>query len=220
MSTIVPKFRTVNDSVVEIDDLNETFLDFVNETSSKLNEHNFVEDAFNTSLARRARFKFGCAYKIHRVYVETLPIDDSDYLTDPSIKNLGKDLSIKDTGLSVSFTTTGALLWILASFQFVQADIKITDLTKDGSKSYQKYFFRLNGAFLPESTIGSLDSNQDAEIGPAPLANAVCLETIQYAPPGPVNIDVLTQTDYKFIANNAVNAYIGNRELIVIEMVR
>jgi len=78
----------------------------------------------------------------------------------------------------------------------------------------------VNGSYLPEDQVGSLDSNQKAEVGTLPLLNAVCVESIQYVPPGQVTVSLLTQTDYKFIANNIVESYVGSRELIVIEMLR
>ena len=231
-----PKHNIKAADVVEIDDVNENFRGVVEEVGGALNEHNWKEDAFNT----RAHLADDVGLVLRRVFVEADP--NGDPAVTANVHRLQMDMSWQDiAGLTLSFTSSGGLFWILASMQASSTIDELWFTIATGGKFGIQFALSLNDSVLAQSLVGTADRTNDhiaygqapgpANIEmqvyntPAPSSRmmSITTEAVVRVPPGKHEVKVVacppmvSDDTAKVPANSKT---IGSRELIVVELLR
>tara|TARA_R110000751_G_scaffold41550_3_gene97368 strand:- start:107 stop:817 length:711 start_codon:yes stop_codon:yes gene_type:complete len=236
MSHRFPKFPLLPTSVPDLDDVNANFYETAEEVNGLLNEHNWDESATNgIGIGDLATDLF--VWHSAGVY-EPIDLNTSGPASNLFTPKEGfnwykipQDPQWRTVdSMTTTFTATGGLLWILASWQ-MRPNYQMPAVTRPGpafddlgsddrvdETPCPSVALRINGSVLVESTLGSLDSNNYAAPGLAYGVWPGSTSLVIAVPSGPQTVDVVVRTGASHV--DASPAWIGSRELIVLEMRR
>ena len=238
MSHRFPKYPLVDTPagarVPDVDDMNANFYEISEELTGGLNEHNWDEASSNgLTISHLATDLFvwhnATVYQAIDGHTDTSPAwmpTGGNWVKipyDPQWRTI--------TGMTQTFTATGGLLWILASWQLrpedqqLFRDAAIEDVDDTPCPSFA---LRLNGNVLAESTLGTVESSTYAvpglSYGVWPQATAIVVSI----PAGVHTVDLVARTGLDPKRRDpdngsdaiVANAWVGSRELIILEMRR
>tara|TARA_R110002110_G_scaffold1039_1_gene4086 strand:+ start:18103 stop:18840 length:738 start_codon:yes stop_codon:yes gene_type:complete len=168
-----PKHRVSDDSVIEIDGINENFRGVVEEGSGELNEHNWKVSSWPDRLTDLSD-GVAVRYKSRQVGID--PASGSGSAS-TFVAQDNPTWQLIDQ-LTETITSTGGDFWILASFQ-VRAPWYQPDILAIGTGGYFSAFglqfaLRVDGKVLTDSIIGSGDLSNDLFVS----------ESLVTSPPG------------------------------------
>ena len=223
MSWRYPPHLVKTSRVVEMEDLNEDFQVYVEEASGHLNEHNFASGIFSSN---RDRLAEDISVRLYRTVQESDPnpapiggasVPVNSYLLSRQIDNWHP---ISD--MSITLESPGSSVFITFSAQF-----------NGGTPTNSAMFgLEMNGSLLPNSVIGGLDLQNDSQsfgvntgyqtnsnlIGLYGKRLSICLETTQQLLPGSYTFRPVYYIPVRVAS--ALDLYVTNRELFIIETVR
>ncbi len=160
-----PKHRISNNSVIEIDDINENFRAVVEEGSGELNEHNWAAASWSNRLTDLAD---DVAVRVANYQSTVNPQDDA---TAPGSASLiiENETNWQPLGPPRVITTTGADFWLIASFaarlpwyrENFNAAVGSGILSEPEVAYGAMFAFRVDGKVLAESLVGSGDLSND-----------------------------------------------------------
>lgn len=210
MAIRVPKYKPRNTEVIEFEDLNDSLEAVVNELAGSLNEHNWVADSFTSNAERLTFIESDALYQLHKTSI-TSDFTDVNFYTAANTYKVGtlrEWLPIDD--LSLTFVSTGGVLWIVCS---LQTDHFTRDFLAPLAEQNLRFSIRVNGQVAVEGTLGGLEDNGTNTPGACAKAGAVVLDTVMPISLGSYTVDVLV-----FNYSDAESYYIGSRELSIVEI--
>lgn len=242
-----PKHRVSNNSVIEIDDINENFRAVVEEGSGELNEHNWKAASWPNRLTDLSN-GVGVRYKAKQVNIN--PASGSGVASTFVAQDNSSWQTIDQ--LTQTITSTGGDFWLLASFQ-VRTPWYQPSLTAVGSEGggYYSAFglqfaIRVDGQILTDSIVGSADLSNDLFVSESLMASppggsilsfnspgvtatyaSVSTEAIAALAPGSHTIEIVAMSPHKSkIPNSEDTNYdkyakmVTTREMIILELRR
>lgn len=241
-----PKHRISNNSVIEIDDINENFRAVVEEGSGELNEHNWKGGSWPDRLTDLSD---GVAVRYEAKQVNINPASPS---TSPSTF-VAQDSPVWQTieQLTQTITSTGGDFWVLASFQ-VRAPWYQPSLTAIGlnTGTYSafglQFAIRINGQILTDSIVGSADLSNDLFVSQSLVTSppgasvlsfnspgvtatyaSVSTEAVTTLAPGSHTVEIVAMSPYKSRIPNSEDTnfdkyakMVTTREMIILELRR
>ena len=174
MSWKFPKYPVKNTQVIDLEDMNENFLESVEEIGGRLNEHNWKEGAIaaTTSLEKDAAF----AWHQDGAFVQRLVS-----WPQPVVAGAPKDQLIPARptwtpvdDCSLTFTPPDCLLWIHGSVQLVQGaslnsssgpPSNIGGFWNGNYFVYVQFAIQIDGYVIPETIIGGTEIDNDLNTG-------------------------------------------------------
>tara|TARA_R110002110_G_scaffold148246_2_gene339257 strand:+ start:2696 stop:3385 length:690 start_codon:yes stop_codon:yes gene_type:complete len=229
MSHRFPKFPLLTPRVPDLEDTNANFYEVAEEVNGRLNEHNWDKassNGFTASHLATDLFVWHSAGVAQGILANLDGTSSDTPTTGSSWHKIPPDPQWRVVAsMSVSFTATGGLLWILASWQlrpnYQQPSTSRTNDDRVDETPCPSFALRINGTVLSESTVGSLDTTNYAFPGLAygiwPQSTAIMI----VVPPGVQTIDLVARAP--LVSNDAVwaiPAWVGSRELVVLELRR
>jgi hypothetical protein len=208
---------------MDVESYNESFRPVVEELGGRLGENNWKAGAISSiddcSAGYVLRVKH--AYKeVNWTNLNSFGTPEANP-TDAFKVNQLMEWQVVDD-LSVTFTTRGLLLWILASLQYDGAE-----LLHSGSADYWSYLefgiqfaIRVNGLVVEESIVGGLERANDVKgEGYCSDIAPVVFDALVPVPPGGVTIEIVARMPKNTSLKTSEDYYfeVFNRELIVIE---
>lgn len=218
MSHRFPKFPLLNTRVPDLEDTNANFYEVAEEVNGRLNEHNWDKSSSNGFTASHLATDLFVWHSASRFQDVDLDTNDGTTFTPNAgqwheIPQDPQWRTVADT--SVTFTSTGALLWINASWQLRPNDQKPATASNDETPC-PSFALRINGTILSESTCGVLDTTNYAIPGLAYGVWPQSTGTMIIVPPGVQTVDLVARAP----AASTMPAWVGSRELIVLELRR
>ena len=223
MAQVFPKYNPKTGEVMDKEMYNENFRQVVEEVGGRLNEHNWksaaVSDVDDCSADYVLRVKQSSqAVNWHQGALDTVGQPQANPTSAFKVNQLMEWQVIDD--LSVTFTSRGLLLWVMASLQYDGGEVA------DNADYYSHLEFgiqfglRINGQVVEESITGGLERSNDVkgegyccDIAP------VVLDAVIPTAPGLVKVEVVARmpknSDFKTSSSYYFEVF--NRELIVIE---
>ena len=227
MSHRFPKFPLLNTRVPDLEDTNANFYEVAEEVNGRLNEHNWDKSSSNGFTASHLATDL---FVWHSAGVSQGIDANTDGPSSATFTPTGGnwDKVFPDPqwrtvdSMSVSFTATGGLLWILASWQLRPNDQReaISSENRVDGTPCPSFALRINGTVLSESTMGSLDTTNYAFPGLAYGIWPQSTATMIVVPPGVQTVDLVVRAPIVSELDGAVPAWVGSRELIVLELRR
>lgn len=235
MSYRFPRRIPRSGEVIDAVDMTESLQYAANESSGRLNQHNFANDAFSS----RLHVNDNAFARFDTIQHEA---DGTDPFVSPAPANaavITKPATWQPVGgdsgagrLRYSWVSTAySALWVQASFQYSGPGELTTFPPVPGiNDAGVNFVLSFDGQIIPESATGIMDqsANLFETFGPitfgahgqypAGFAKAVVLDAVLAMTPGPHSIELLASTQW---SDNATAAnwirYVYNRELILIE---
>tara|TARA_R100000655_G_scaffold16609_1_gene35986 strand:+ start:615 stop:1292 length:678 start_codon:yes stop_codon:yes gene_type:complete len=223
MAQRFPKHNPKGGEVMDVESYNESFRPVVEELGGRLNENNWKSGAVSSIDDCSA----GYALRVRHAHT-TVNWTALNSFGQPEASPTGAfkvnqlmEWQVID-GLSVTFTTRGLLLWVMASLQYDGAE-----LLHGGSANYYAYLefgiqfgIRVNGFVVEESIVGGLERSNDVKgEGYCSDIAPVVFDALVPVPPGEVVVEIVTRmpknSDFKTSEDYYFEVF--NRELIVIE---
>tara|TARA_R100001443_G_scaffold13374_2_gene23321 strand:+ start:14691 stop:15440 length:750 start_codon:yes stop_codon:yes gene_type:complete len=166
-----PKHRVSNNSVIEIDDINENFRAVVEEGSGELNEHNWKAASWSNRLTDLSD---GVGVRVANFETIVDPTDNPLAGGSTSLR-IENEPNWQRLGPLRTVTTTGADFWVLASFAarlpwYRATFTDGTNLNTTEAAYGAMFALRVDGNVLTQSIVGSGDIQNDQ------------METQQYLP--------------------------------------
>ena len=220
MSWKHPKENIRDEDALSPEAINRNFQAVDEEVYGRLNEHNFKASAF-TGVSHYAD---DIAMRLYHAEQYSDGGDDPDYGVTTSneflIPQSGQWAAV--TGATKTFTSAGALIWIMASFQLQSEELGV------------QCALRINGAIDPDTIwpyadaeverqeLATTTSSSRNSPGECSTLSAVVLETVTPVPPGSCVVELMVRTalEERFPASvtSREKYAVYNRELIIIEM--
>jgi len=214
-------FTVSTRDVVDVDTINESLLSVIEEVTGELNEHNFAENAFDNS--DRGKLAEDIGIRVHHAFQAANPNDPADgSAITPNVLPVSTRWQAVDPSLTMTITTKGGKLWIIASFQCQIA-----------ATFGALFAIEINGTVLGDSLIGTGDIDNDRlaqasggvapfsfTFGPVPCiwlpdAGAIVIEAVVPVSPGQYVVRPVIRNPR---LGSEVIQEVSNREFIVLEM--
>jgi len=234
MSWKFPKHRPITTDSLDFRDINENFTTLVDEFSGEINEHNIKAGLLSLN-GPYLRDGAGMTVEHYEHWVDpTEPTVPSSYALVPL-----EDSWVKLTNVSpatgdyaITFVSSGAPVWILASFQAHLRDTTSLKATHTVTPGFN-FALMVDGAILYQSLVGGGDISNDhiqqlsvnmtQGPGVAGLYIPLVVEAIVDLPPGEHVINVCAKALNSYTpTSSAVGRTMGvlSRELIALELTR
>jgi hypothetical protein len=238
------------EQVVTIDPINDNFQPYVEELGGALNAHNFREDAFvRSNFADDVAHVFHLS-RANDVGLGLDGYSNPTSANWVTIRSSESWQSFTSTGLTLTFTAHASKVYLCASFNIHCGTNKTYTLDADGERvpAYRQLGYgylvalRFDGTVLNETIIGSGDAgvdlyaardfvfadSQNATLqepqgggGTAGARLPLTVDAVLDIVPGQHTVEVVVMNIKGSMRTiEALNTYIGQRELFALEMVR
>lgn len=215
-----PRYLLTDGRTVNADDVNDNFLEVVEELGGRLNEHNFAYDTISqtTEISGDAAFVWHSAdsgYVNHFNVIAEAEVTNDAYEEDPLEIPAGVEWTPITVGgdAAMSIVTSACALWVIASWQVTAASDAAPRHTGNPGA---RYALSIDGQVIPETIIGGVedlnDKTYDIRYGAVPLTTSVVFPVAS----GEHTISLACRTSNR----NSSKTNIVCRELIVLEMLR
>ena len=215
MSWRFPKHLVTDGRVTSVDEINENFLEPVEELGGSLNEHNFSVSAIPSVANMAIDSAFVYHYK-NAGWVDHFGVIGGGTGTTQEL-SAGIDwapLFFANAGdISLDFVSPTCLLWIIASWQLCPN----SDAAPGGAGNPGcRFAVRLDGQIIPETIIGGVEEHNDKTYDIRYGCLGLTTSVVVPVPAGQHSVAIVCKTS----ARNASKIKIENRDLIVLEMRR
>lgn len=201
-------------ATLDLEDVNANFQAVQEELLGQLGEHNFAEDAF----ADRVLWADDIALRLHHDFTESDCHDGTADGNDYDVPQNGQWSAV--SGCSVTLDSFGAVLWCLASFQVMSAELGLmVALRIDGVVDVDSIWGGAEDLDVEDRDV-DLESTYKERRSPGAvnLLDAGVCETLSIVPPGTHTVEVVART-VGIGKSGIVGHYrLYHRELIVLEM--
>jgi len=213
-----PKFRYRSGQVPNVDDINRNFYPVTEEAAGKLNEHNWAAGA----IPDLGKVENDAAFVWHQTGYYSDLLDSTSGSPFPGWdpgNNTHNEFSVeyawREAPYSrVSFTSPACLLWIHGSVQ-----ITFDTAGSAGLANILNFAISIDGAIIPESIVGGVETSIDRTPGLQSQAIPVASSIVFPVGPGEHIVSMVIQLT-KEPGETVDRTFMNSRELICLEMRR